>query len=310
MDLHLTLYSLWGLFCSEVGFPLLENLAIGHRETQPGRHHEQISLFGAAPRLQSVHIRLDMNGDIQLPDVAFPWSQLTNATGTSFTGSEAVELLQHTPALVNCVMHLSGSNVGITSLPSPHPSLKTLQLLSSSCDQQAIYDALTLPGLEDLTIANPPHVSITSFDPLALLLTRSSCTLRTFSCTMISDASLESFFICLKLMPNLSTLELSSQPAHMSGALIQQLSTNPDLVLHLETLSLRCPWTVGQFSLSAWLHFLQARRSPDYPVPIKNVELMWGWQPPYPDAEALLPFQELVRDGLDLYLGGEDLSWL
>ncbi|KAJ6520882.1 hypothetical protein DFH09DRAFT_1287338, partial [Mycena vulgaris] len=127
------------------GFPLLEHLAIGVEEDIDDHFdHGRIDFFGNAPRLRSVEIVLDMWGSIDIQLFTFPWSQLTNFTGTAFSAQECVFVLERTPALVDCTF-LSCQRGGTQSLPplAPMPILK-------SFISKFLGAINSLPGLEML----------------------------------------------------------------------------------------------------------------------------------------------------------------
>ncbi|KAJ7126806.1 hypothetical protein C8R44DRAFT_851290 [Mycena epipterygia] len=263
------------------GFPRLEHLTIGCDRSDIDFTDQNVDFFATAPQLRSVEIILDMTAYVLLVYISLPWTQLTSFTGKSFTIQECRLVLAQSPALVHCTFFLSGDDE-TELIPLPLLSLNSLVLHSDRGGggyTPPILGALTVPRLQTLSV---DYFEL-CFRSVAELITRSSCALRHFACSGVKRDIESHFFDCLRMMPDLSALELSS----CDPVVFEQLGDDLELVPNLRSLSVVVQ-DFGTFPFPTVLAMLKKRSGA-----LRNFELTathGGFKP--------AGFDQLVRDGI------------
>ncbi|KAJ7476043.1 hypothetical protein FB451DRAFT_265630 [Mycena latifolia] len=174
------------LFPPAGGFPLLEHLTIGREGADVDFGPGGIDFFDTAPRLRSVEIVLDPNGDINIELFSLPWANLTSFTGTTFSTDGCLFVLARCPILVDCAFSKCTLEDTVAALPLP--PITALQFLSvdTSYSLLRFLGALTLPQLETLR-ARLGTGSRANISLVSRLVVRSGCTLRHFVYSWIDE---------------------------------------------------------------------------------------------------------------------------
>ncbi|KAF8170689.1 hypothetical protein K438DRAFT_1853716 [Mycena galopus ATCC 62051] len=144
--------------------PLLRKLLIGPTDAyfagMQGLRITPITAFSDAPLLREVHLVTGFPFTLELP-----WAQLTKLQATSLSVCECLEILEASPALVECTLSLRQSFD--TAHARRIPPLEHLQVLTlrTSGFHADLLHCLTLPQLRELQFHVAPSVS--SEDSLA-----------------------------------------------------------------------------------------------------------------------------------------------
>ncbi|KAJ7471786.1 hypothetical protein FB451DRAFT_1250993 [Mycena latifolia] len=129
--------------------PLLRKLLIGPTDAytagMQGMRVAPITAFSDAPSLREVHLVTGYPFTIELP-----WAQLTKLQATSLSVCECLEILEASPALIECSLSLRQSfdTAGATRIP-PLEHLEVLTLRQSGFHADLLH-CLTLPVLREL----------------------------------------------------------------------------------------------------------------------------------------------------------------
>ncbi|KAJ7629360.1 hypothetical protein DFH06DRAFT_944937, partial [Mycena polygramma] len=148
----------------EGNVPLLRKLFIGPTDpyfagTQ-GMRTTPITAFSVAPLLREVHLVTGFPFALELP-----WAQLTNQA-TSLSVCECVEILEASPALVECTLSLRQSFDTATATRIPPLEHLQVLILRNSGFHADLLHCLTLPVLQVLQLHvgdEPSLAKVTSF---------------------------------------------------------------------------------------------------------------------------------------------------
>ncbi|KAJ6561982.1 hypothetical protein B0H19DRAFT_90965 [Mycena capillaripes] len=305
------------------GLPYLTHLLLGSVQEDWGGadpDEEPITMFADAPQLRSLHLVLEAEDNLsRLDHVHLPYEQLTHFTGTLFGTLECLTLLAKTKSLVDCVFYVGNRVRTQDAVESTLHRLKSLKLFTTATDAHPalILAYLTLPSLETLVVGHQPQVMPHA---LAALVLRSKCTLRHFSCQSMER---EELVDCLQATPLLTTLDLFDYDQrdvvdvirHLDYMLEEEESSGTPLVPNLQSIVIRCQkrdrGRDGDFSYNALLLLLE--RLGKRPTPLRSFRLMWTMTsllPGKPNEWDIEGFQYLVKDGMDIYVGTQECSWI
>jgi len=147
--------------------PLLRKLLIGPTDAyftgMQGLRIAPITAFSVAPLLREVHLVTGFPFTLELP-----WVQLTKLQATSLSVRECLEILEASPALVECTLSLRQSfDTAHTSRIPPLEHLQVLILRTSGFHADLLH-CLTLPVLRELQFHVAPSAS--SEDSLAKII--------------------------------------------------------------------------------------------------------------------------------------------
>ncbi|KAJ7067233.1 hypothetical protein C8F01DRAFT_1120720 [Mycena amicta] len=268
-----------------------------------------ITLFATAPRLQSLHLTLDTNGDFRrMGLIELPYAQLRSFTGTEFTHYECLEILDLMPNLVDCVFFVSSRDSDVVDDPPPLQHLRTLQLWSSAptAHPQHILEDLTLPSLDTLLVGRDDG-RLLALD-LTQLIKRSGCTIRHFACEELSPEDVSD---CLDVLTSLQSLTLLHYEQDAAVRVLRQLyaavtenSATKERWTTLESLTLVCRKQLhhGDFPFPVLLTLLEV-------LPVKRFQLVWNTSllPRAPTQAQLAAFRKLGRQ---IYIGTPVFSWV
>ncbi|KAJ7081774.1 hypothetical protein B0H15DRAFT_853480 [Mycena belliarum] len=300
------------------GLANLTHLVLGSTQEDWGPGDDDpITLFSQAPRLRNLHLILETENNLnlgRLDRVALPFHQLTSLTGTLFGALECLVVLSKTPALVECDFHV-GPTIpeGNFSPGTTLPCLKSLKLWSTARNvhHSAVLHHLTLPILETLVVGRGETRLVPA---LRSLVDRSHCNIRHFSCGSTVDR--EELLECLYTLPMLLTLELLDLSQTDAVELIRRLDFELDqtagLVPHLESIALQCRRSHqdGDFSFAALHRLLDTMAA--RPLPLRNFRLTWTTSllPREPDTQEVTAFKAIAGNGMTIYIGTEEMSWV
>ncbi|KAJ7159854.1 hypothetical protein C8R43DRAFT_847044, partial [Mycena crocata] len=129
--------------------PLLRKLLVGPTDAyfagMQGMRVTPITAFSIAPLLREVHLVTGFPFTIELP-----WGQLTKLQATSLSVCECLEILESSPALVECTLSLRQSfDTASATRISPLEYLQVLTLRTSGFHADLLH-CLTLPVLREL----------------------------------------------------------------------------------------------------------------------------------------------------------------
>ncbi|KAJ6589140.1 hypothetical protein B0H19DRAFT_1248698 [Mycena capillaripes] len=169
MRLELPFKDLQRLNGVERNVPLLRKLFIGPTDPyfagMQGLRITPITAFSVAPSLREVHLVTGFPFTLELP-----WAQLTKLQATSLSVCECLEILEASPALVECTLSLRQSfdTASATRIP-PLEHLEVLTLRTSGFHADLLH-CLTLPVLREVQFHVGPSpssedslVKVTSF---------------------------------------------------------------------------------------------------------------------------------------------------
>ncbi|KAJ7226247.1 hypothetical protein B0H12DRAFT_1030545 [Mycena haematopus] len=165
MRLELPFKDLQRLNGIEGRVPLLRKLLIGPTDAYfagmlEGLRMTPITAFSHAPLLREVHLVTGFPFTLELP-----WAQLTKLQATSLSVCECLEILEASPALVECTLSLRHSfDTAHAKRISPLEDLQVLTLRTSGFHADLLH-CLTLPVLRELQFHIAPSAS--SEDSLA-----------------------------------------------------------------------------------------------------------------------------------------------
>ncbi|KAJ7709571.1 hypothetical protein B0H17DRAFT_229648 [Mycena rosella] len=248
----------WGLIDNPPSFPLLHSLAVilgQYDATHGGDPMEDI--FSNAPQLQEAYLM----GHRTRP-IHFPWMQLTKFSGGCISTTEAWHILSAAENLTECILSLWPSPIDDLNALC-HSHLQSLTLRGSYDLPRGyppdILSLLTLPALRVLELGRIEDAA--NIEQLTPFLSRHSPQLRKFSfgpysCTM-KALSLE----CLRLMSQLTCLELSDVEMPLIRAIFRELE-NPGtpFLPHIQNLSfLRCASALDSADMAMLARVLPTR---------------------------------------------------
>ncbi|KAJ7076017.1 hypothetical protein B0H15DRAFT_865155 [Mycena belliarum] len=156
--------------------PLLRKLLIGPSDAysagMQGMRIAPITAFSDAPSLREVHLVTGYPFTIELP-----WAQLTKLQATSLSVCECLEILEASPALIECSLSLRQSfdSAGATRIPAlEHLEVLTLRPSGFHAD---LLHCLSLPVLRELQFHIASTASSTdSLSKITAFLDRSTAT--------------------------------------------------------------------------------------------------------------------------------------
>ncbi|KAJ6510385.1 hypothetical protein C8R45DRAFT_813932 [Mycena sanguinolenta] len=138
--------------------PLLKKLLIGPTDAyfagMEGLRITPITAFSDAPLLREVHLVTGFPFTLELP-----WAQLTKLQATSLSVCECLEILEASPALVECTLSLRQSfDMAHAARIPPLENLRALTLRTSGFHVDLLH-CLTLPVLQELQFHVAPGAS-------------------------------------------------------------------------------------------------------------------------------------------------------
>ncbi|KAJ7130787.1 hypothetical protein C8R43DRAFT_1239862 [Mycena crocata] len=328
--------------------PALERLKLQHRQVHGNHSHFSssywddevlfpVTVFQNAPKLRDVTV-------VNLPPtiVLLPWTQLTRLDAEDFSLSDCLYVLRKAPLLVHCVFrHIVDGRRDIPEEPfRPVPPLIRLESFALhggyGYGSDNLFELLTLPALQKL------HSIPYNPDTFVEFLTRSTP-------TMLHDVSVHcrdcnSLIAGLPLIPALSKLEINRLSIGRISRILRCLCDFPAFMPNLESLQIRLvtPKDLSWQTPEPALHLLDRETELDYAALVDALRARWRpsnfagdaclmrfsliWLPPDrsseylgeddigmrpgEDTNILERLSDLVDDGMNVYLGTENRSWL
>ncbi|KAJ6544545.1 hypothetical protein DFH09DRAFT_1321751 [Mycena vulgaris] len=220
--------------------------------------------------------------------------------------SECVEMLRNAPGLVDCtldrifyatVFHTIGNYSDFGECDElTHHSLTNLRLNSSAL----ILRYLTLPALESLDISDVTHIDD---DHLPNFLIRSSPPLKSLKMQWVVTWSGGMAERILRLLPNLTDLDMGFWSSQTISTLLGLLATGPTQFLpNLRNLTIHGMAPVGRPQYQTLVSAISARRASS-PPRIETFRLIWRFGEDKPDADIIAALQQLVGDGMGIHIG-------
>ncbi|KAJ6561476.1 hypothetical protein DFH09DRAFT_1035731 [Mycena vulgaris] len=291
-------------------FPLLQKLTIWVLDADDydlwGGPSYQI--FKNAPLLRQASFN-----DAPPSSIALPWRQLTKFSGTCYMIPDCLEVLRLIPNLTECAFTFPHYDIGADHTKLTHSNLQSLSLFEIQSDQHVsefrinILEVLTLPALHTLQIFDCESYAFND-EILIAFLSRSLPPLRKF--TIRLDGLDQAIFEAASLtkMPELVDLEIWKPSTSFIVDFFDFFNDcDPAFLPKLQRLTLLGyhpaegihKMKLLQRGLAArW----QARHREGF-VALESFCLVWERNVvgSLKDLEdALLPFRELVADGMDI----------
>jgi hypothetical protein len=306
--------------------PLLRTLAIrfldNHREDS---ELFSIQIFRDSPLLHEVSL-----SRVPPSFIPLPWDQLSKFTGELYSIADCLEALRLIPNLTEChfaalynlnqgssiefVRSIHETDVSAEHETLPHPKLLSLTLFRATTQAQSleILDFILLPALQTLQLL---HIEADK-GVLDRFLSQCSPPLRKFTHrpTHFSDRLDHT---SLSLMPQLVDLEIWGPDLwwandflnHFDG---QDIAFLPSCLQHLALLGCEkaAPpsdmlHTLQEGLVARW----QARDRAGFAT-LKSFRLVWTNDSENIPPEALLPFQKLAAEGMDVCIQAGTISYI
>ncbi|KAJ7725970.1 hypothetical protein B0H16DRAFT_1894963 [Mycena metata] len=299
-------------FRDKMDFSTLETLALAGATDGPSRLCP-ISAFAAAPKLRDVTLYNCATPSI----IALPWVQLTRFDVRGYNAETCLEVLRLAPNLISCAFHGPHRRDAVPDiLPPPHRQLRHLTICGSGLN--ALLSRLTLPKLEEITIEEIPF-SNSQRERSFVQFIRRSPALSQFTCHFsvpeeVKAQSIVSMFIA---MPKLSSVHLT---AYSDGveAVLRNIRDSTSFLPCVQSMQFDIPYEdTNNYITSALLsEALSTRWNPEPNASdLRSFRLVWlgdsgevgiGVEELYLEAQLF----ELKRQGMDIYIGTEEESWI
>ncbi|KAJ6561467.1 hypothetical protein DFH09DRAFT_1479786 [Mycena vulgaris] len=311
--------------CGDWSFPLLQKLTIcvldgdgyhlrGELAGSAGSDGSAIEVFRNAPLLRQVSLV-----DAPSSFISLPSHQLTKFTGPFYSIADCLEVLRLGPNLTECAFSFAIYDVEAQFIPFTHLNLQSLTLFEAqpnthdSLDSLDFLKALTLPALQTLQILDFETYVFNDNIFIEFLL-RSSPPLRKFAVRLDDYTELETAF--LLQMPELVDLEVWNPSRLFIIEFFDSFNGLDTSFLpklqHLSFLGCRTPPSVYAMleltepGLTARWH---ARHQSAF-AELASFRLVWAIDFGDIVEDALLPFQELAAEGMDIHIQGKTISYI
>ncbi|KAJ7907359.1 hypothetical protein B0H13DRAFT_2019146 [Mycena leptocephala] len=292
---------------SPKSFPLLEKLAVG---AHTSFLESDLSISLDAPRLREVFV------PIYLPQIHFPWVQITTFRTDDIRLSPCLEILTNATNLVNGTLEIRDD---ASIVPPSILSLNRLQsltlagMLVMDADRipMIILNCLKAPALKNLTLQFAyfygSHAWSHSWDvsPFLSFVSRSSFQLQSLALSLMPTTT-EILIECLKAIPSLVHLKLEPPRFVNMNTVFTQLIGNSDFLPKLESLHMFFSIHTGMHSItsSVVVEMLCWRWAGVGVTRLKSFQMAQSsFRLVMFDEAAQSELQRLEEEGLELYVG-------